>query len=514
MGSTVTRQDPRYPVLCRGHNARFPSHPSDAVARIEVCETSAEAAGALQRIVDAGLRPTVRSGGHCYEDFVVNNPNGIIVDVSLLDQVSSAAGGKGPYQIGPGAVLGAVYSQLYRKYNLTLPGGSCYSVGAGGHLSGGGYGLLTRLQGLSVDLITAIDILTVNANGRVVSRHVNRHHDAALFRALRGGGGASFGIITNFYFDTLPSAPRNLIRAGLTFSWETMTEENFIRIVQIYGDYFEHRGQQTDTWGMFTFMMLSHRSPNGHIAITALLHDMDGKTETNIVDDFLDRFVRCGDVGAVLDPQVSAHAFTEDRHPEVASCIAGQHRYTTSPWIDATISSGGGPSANGTTRSKYKSCYMRKNFTREELVCMYKHLTRDIPGGNTGFFVAVDSYGGAMNQPELARETAIPQRSSIMKLQYQMYWQEAEEDKARLEYFDEFYTDVYSIHVDAQHAGTPFHNDRYEGCYINYPDQDMTRYPFWPELYYGTTGLYPFLQAVKKQYDPNNIFHHSMAIRA
>ena len=42
----------------------------------------------------------------------------------------------------------------------------------------------------------------------------------------------------------------------------------------------------------------------------------------------------------------------------------------------------------------------------------------------------------------------------------------------------------------------------------------MTRYDFWPELYYGNAGLYPLLQRVKKKYDPSNIFHNSMAVRA
>jgi FAD/FMN-containing dehydrogenase len=41
----------------------------------------------------------------------------------------------------------------------------------------------------------------------------------------------------------------------------------------------------------------------------------------------------------------------------------------------------------------------------------------------------------------------------------------------------------------------------------------MLAYPFWPELYYGETGLVPVLKAVKQRYDPNNIFHHAMSIR-
>ena len=45
-----------------------------------------------------------------------------------------------PYKIGPGTMLGNVYLELYKLYGVTLPGGSCVTVGAGGHICGGGYG--------------------------------------------------------------------------------------------------------------------------------------------------------------------------------------------------------------------------------------------------------------------------------------------------------------------------------------------------------------------------------------
>ncbi len=68
--------------------------------------------------------------------------------------------------------------------------------------------------------------------------------------------------------------------------------------------------------------------------------------------------------------------------------------------------------------------------------------------------------------------------------------------------------------MDTKYKGTPYWSNLYEGCYINYPDNDMLAYSFWPQLYYGDQGLVPFLQKVKRRYDPNNIFHHSMSIRA
>jgi Berberine and berberine like len=125
--------------------------------------------------------------------------------------------------------------------------------------------------------------------------------------------------------------------------------------------------------------------------------------------------------------------------------------------------------------------------------------------------MAVDTYGGAVNRKDLAALTSVGQRSSIMKVQFQQYWDEQDEDAGRLKWMREFYTDLYSQEVAPEFAGTPYPNDYYEGCYINYPDSDMLAYSFWPQLYYGE--VYPFLQQVKRRYDPNNIFHHKMSIR-
>jgi hypothetical protein len=130
-----------------------------------------------------------------------------------------------------------------------------------------------------------------------------------------------------------------------------------------------------------------------------------------------------------------------------------------------------------------------------------------------GTVLAIDGYGGAINNPDRVQDTAMAQRSSVMKLQLQSYWRNKDQDAARLKFMDEFYTATYTgAHVPPEYQGTPF-GPRYEGCYMNYADSDMLRYTFWPQLFYGAGDLYPFLQKVKKHYDPNNIFHSSMSVR-
>jgi FAD/FMN-containing dehydrogenase len=488
---TIDRKDPRFDTLKKGNNLRFPVNEAEAASRIVICTNTAETVEALQRIVSSGLRPTVRSGGHCYEDFVSNNPNGAIIDLSLYNTVDAAPSG-GPLRIASGARLGDVYQTLYKRFGVTLPAGTCYMVGAGGHISGGGYGLISRLHGLTVDWVTGIDILTIDSNGKVVERRVDKLHDPNLFRACRGAGGGNFGIITNFYFDRLPTAPREVTEASLLFPWTSLTEEKFTKLLTLYSDYWQGRGQDSDTWRLSVVMVVGSSShPNSHIGMHAqLCNTEDSVADLSVLNEFFHRF-------SELDPTGT----TSSDNP---------YQISRRPWLDATLA---GSDSGGAVRAKYKSTYMKKPFTKAECHTMYKYLTSpDID--SHGFVLAIDGYGGAMNSQERAHDTAIAQRSSIMKLQWQCYWQDKEQDASRLKFMDDFYTAVYTgPHVSPKHQGTPF-GERYEGCYMNYADADMIRYSYWPQLFYGTADLYPLLQKVKKLYDPNNIFHSSMSVRA
>ena len=615
MAIRVTRGDARFNNLNKAHNARYPTMSSESVADIALCQNAGDVAEALQRTVSAGKRPTIRSGGNCYADFYINNPNGTLIDVGLLNHTGNLPHDP-RYRIGPGATVGKAYQDLYRLYNVTLPGASCSEVTAGGHITGGGYGVLSRLFGLTTDWVSEIEILTVGANGDVVPRTINARHDADLFRACRGVGGGNFGVITDYVFDTLPPAPQEVMIVSVSFSWADMTEGKFARIMNAYGNYFATRGKDPDTWGLFTVMNL-HPKSGGQIGIQVQFCNPDGTCkDLSVLHEFLNLFDSCGpdvqtatrgqhnhgmagSVGVYPGVHSGGHdhgaehfaencaichgatgtggnggpniagmksviamsdeelrsivhngmgggmpAFSQFSEQDTEGIVkylrtlqeknggaaavvtpgarsgrddnqqpmdCGTYTLTRTEWID-TDGSGG---ARGGTRQRaaYKSAYMRKSFTPHEISVFYHHLTREVSGViPAGGSILIDSFGGAVNRKDKGEQTVIFQRSSVFKLQFMSYWADPADDAGHVAFLNELYEDLYtSPQVDANHQGTPYPGENYQGCYINYPDLDMLQHSYWPELYFGPN--YKFLQQVKKKYDPNNIFHHAMSVR-
>ena len=140
-----------------------------------------------------GIHLRIRSGGHDYEGLSyvseVETPF-IIVDLSKLHAVNVDIEDNTAW-IQVGATIGEVYYKIYEKSLVHgFPAGLCTSLGVGGHITGGAYGSMMRKYGLGADNV--VDARIVDANGQILDREAMGED---LFWAIRGGGGASFGIL-------------------------------------------------------------------------------------------------------------------------------------------------------------------------------------------------------------------------------------------------------------------------------------------------------------------------------
>jgi hypothetical protein len=190
---------------------------------------------------------------------------------------------------------------------------------------------------------------------------------------------------------------------------------------------------------------------------------------------------------------------------------------------------GSGPNQFG----KYKSAYMKKPFPPNQAAAIYKWLNITPPGlpanDMSQSLLQVDSYGGAVNR-RTPESTAVPQRSSIMKLQYQTYWLNAsspgeghlppysEQTEKHLRWINDFYGEVY-----ADYGGTPDPaNDStgtVDGCYYNYPDDVLgthergdVDHALWLYFLDNFRRNPRNLVDVKRQWDPEDLFHHAQSI--
>ena len=121
-----------------------------------------------------------------------------------------------------------------------IPGGSCYSVGLGGHICGGGYGLLSRKFGLTIDYLSGVDIVCVDSANKVACKKLRKgstvEEDQDLLWACKGGGGGNYGIITCYYFENLPPAPQNAYLVTVSIDWNGLTLQKFQTLLDILWD--------------------------------------------------------------------------------------------------------------------------------------------------------------------------------------------------------------------------------------------------------------------------------------
>ncbi|MGF7238219.1 MAG: FAD-binding oxidoreductase [Frankia sp.] len=458
-GRLVRPGDAAYPQALQLFDPRF-----DAIrpAGIAYAGSAADVAAGLRFSASTGVPLAVRSGGHSYAGY--SSGPGLVLDVTRLATVTPRAGGTAT--VGAGARLVDVYSTLAAA-GVSIPAGSCPTVGIAGLALGGGQGVVGRKYGLTSDRMIGAEV--VLASGETV--RVDENHDADLFWALRGGGGGNFGVVTSFTFATHPT--RSLALFSYRWDWSHASE--------VLGAWLGWAPFAPDElWSNCVLSAAGGTTPRISVsgvyvgssdAAAPVVRRLLGGVGAAPVSSFLaDRgylpamLIEAGCAGMTVP---ACHLPTQNP----AGTLSRVAQLAASDYVNAPLSTAG--------RAAVTAGIERRSAT---------------PGAGGGA-IAFDSYGGAINRVSPS-STAFVHRGALACIQYTAGYStsaSATSKKTNAAWLADFHTSMRP-YVDGY-------------AYQNYIDANL---PDWQHAYYGANA--DRLKRVKREYDPRGLFHFAQAI--
>ncbi|MDT4789549.1 FAD binding domain protein [compost metagenome] len=418
-------------------------------ALIARCRNAADVVASVKHARTHGLAIAVRSGGHNVAGYAVCN-GGLMIDMSPMNAVRITPERDRAFVEG-GATWGDVDAAT-TPFRRATPGGLISTTGVAGLTLSGGIGWLRGTHGLSCDNLVAADVVT--AGGDLI--HASETENADLLWALKGGGG-NFGIVVNFEFRLHPIAEE------LMFCAPAYPEERANDILPQWRNYMASAPDEVS--GLAEFSTIP-RDP-------AYPEDTWGK-------------------------RVLALATVYDGPAEEGERVTRPLRSFGEPLLDfsgrmpyrALQSIYDGLFPTGRDRCYWKSTYL-SGLDDGVVSEITKHLAKR-PSEMT--FASIWKFGGAV-QRVAADATAFGDRSMPFMLSLDAIWSDPADDDTNIEWVRDVWEDMQ-----------PYSTGR---LYLNFPGfgegENLVRGVFGEETYAR-------LQKVKRDYDPDNLFHMNQNI--
>lgn len=488
-------EDPRYhEVVEKNFNKRFHATPD----YVRLVSSTEQVVAAVEEAVREGRRLVVTSGGHCLEGFVSDPEVRVILDISPMKRIEYDPE-MGAVAVEAGATVGETFRALFERWGVVVPLGEYPEIGMGGHVAGGAFGFLCRQLGLAADYLYAVEVVTVDAEGRargVVATREASDPNRDLWWAHTGGGAGNFGIVTRYWFRSsdasggdparlLLRAPESITTFKAEWNWSDIDQASFLRLLQNHGNWSERNSGAESPNASLWALLEVHRKQFGKIVVRGV--STAGDSAERQMEEHL----------AALSEGIAAPGGRELARMSWLD-------FALNPFPDLFAMPPGGVS------TKVKDALLKKRLTDRQIGVAYEYLTRedfDVMGGMLG----LATYGGRINTvaPDA---TAASQRGAILDMACTTGWLDPKEEERNLAWVRPFYRDLF-----ADTGGVPVPGEAYDGAFINHPDTDLadpalnTSGVPWSMLYYQ--GNYPRLQRVKARWDPRDVFRHGLSVR-
>jgi hypothetical protein len=457
-GRLIMPADADYAVKAQLYSTRFDGVRPAAIAR---CASPQDVQHCLSFSRSTAMPLAARSGGHSYGGY--STSSGLVIDVGPMNQVQ-AGPQPGTARIGAGARLADVYATLAAR-GVSIPAGSCPTVGITGLALGGGIGVVARKYGLTCDRITAVEVVT--ADGHAI--RCDEHSDADLFWAHRGGGGGNFGVVTALEFATHETQPLTHFVVRWNWSaahdvlagwqpWTLTTPDELWSSLHVNGAGSPSGTPQIYVSGVYV------GSPQ---PLQSMLDALQQATKATMSS----RYVKQADylTTMMIEGGCADYTLAQCRPQSDGGKLGRETNAARSDFIETPLSSAG---------------------IDVVLTSLEARRERNLPGGAVLF----DSYGGAINRVGRT-ETAFAHRDKLACLQYVAPWRPGDASQARANraWLDELYA-AMRPHVSGY-------------AYQNYIDPALTD---WQHAYYGVN--LDRLIDVKTRYDSTDLFRFAQSV--
>jgi len=232
-GNLLERGEAGYDEARAVWNARFDRSP-DLIA---LCTSSDDVRAAIDFARGNRMTLSVKGCGHSYAASSVAE-GGLLIDLSPMKSIEVHAEAKRA-TVGAGVTC-AELDAATQQHGLATPTPTVSSVGVVGAALGGGSGYLSRAYGLTLDNVTAAEVVT--ADGRLLRVSADEHPD--LFWAIRGGGG-NFGVVTSLDLRLHEVGPM-VLSGQVIYPFEAAGE-----LLRAYRDFMARAPQELQCYAFF-----------------------------------------------------------------------------------------------------------------------------------------------------------------------------------------------------------------------------------------------------------------------
>lgn len=348
-----------------------------------------------------------RCGGHSYEG--LSQTKGIVIDTRPMNSIYLSTDNES-VNVGGGASLGSIYMNIGNK-QLAIAAGSCPTVGVTGHTLGGGYGLLSRPFGLACDNVLEFEMIT--ADRKILKISAKENQD--LNWALRGGGGGSFGVITQMKIKT-HKVPQVLF---FGYGW-SLDANKALKMMK-------------------TWQTLAPQMPKEITSIFKISKDKTGNFSARVIGQ---------SIGSEANLKKALQNFISISSPTKSYIKAGS-------FIDGFKNFSGGSVDYPAVYMKAKSDYLTQVMSDQGL----KVFLTQIP---LGIAVMFDCYGGAINNFKNTETAFAHRENTLCSMQYYREWQSSADSDKNILLMRKFY-DLMRPYVSGN-------------AYVNYCDLDLKNY--------------------------------------